>query len=323
MSTANNLLIDSKQILIVQTELATLLGVSQAVAVQQIHFWSCINEQMGKKQHFFDDRWWVYNTWKEWQENNFPFWDIRTIRRVFESLEEDAIIVTRPHKNNRNGKWVCVNQEQLRLYAQDKGVSLKMKRAERRRVDKMSTHGGQNVHPTGNTETTQRLKDSVTPENGVTAPDEKPTDSALRDEGEGESASKPRNVWYDTVSEVWGYSGSLNGEMQKMLQGKSKRAQFKDGNITPGMSPEEVLAWAKWYRLSELNGNDNLNMLEDRMKIQSSVMKWREMGRPSEVSKPERDLFASNYVSDDEDNDAESPSAFIARMRQHTPNWGM
>lgn len=83
-----------------------------------------------------------------------------------------------------------------------------------------------------------------------------------------------RNDWYDAVFEVWEYTGELNGAMQKMLQGKSKTPQFKAGNVGVVITPDDLRAWAKWYRQTKLGGDPDLNMLEDRMKIASSIENW-------------------------------------------------
>lgn len=92
----------------------------------------------------------------------------------------------------------------------------------------------------------------------------------------GVNPPRPPNAWYDTVKAVWGFTQSYNGEMQKMLQGTSTRNGFKEYNLDPGLTPEDLRAWAAWYRRTELRGDPNLNMLEDRMKIQSSITAWRE-----------------------------------------------
>lgn len=88
-------------------------------------------------------------------------------------------------------------------------------------------------------------------------------------------ASRPRNPWYDAVYEIWGYVDNLNGEMQKMLQGKSKHRSFKSYNLSVTITPEELLRWAEDYREDHLGGDEDLNMLENRLKIQSSITAWK------------------------------------------------
>lgn len=92
-------------------------------------------------------------------------------------------------------------------------------------------------------------------------------------------SGSPRNDWYDAVCEVWGYSGALNTAMAKMLQGKSTAPQFKAGNVTVEITPDDLRAWAKWYRETQLRNDPDLNMLEDRMKIASSIANWHSTAR--------------------------------------------
>lgn len=89
-----------------------------------------------------------------------------------------------------------------------------------------------------------------------------------------------RNPWYDAVSKVWEYRGAMNGAMVKMLQGQSDAPAWKIGNVAVAMTPDDVLDWAAWYRKTELKNNPDLNMLEDRMKIASSIERWDAIGRP-------------------------------------------
>ena len=84
------------------------------------------------------------------------------------------------------------------------------------------------------------------------------------------------NPMYDAIKAVWKYTAALNTDMAKMLTGKAIKKGWKEYNITPAMTPDEVIAWAAWYRRTELKGDSDLNMLEVRAKIQSSVYYWRE-----------------------------------------------
>lgn len=87
----------------------------------------------------------------------------------------------------------------------------------------------------------------------------------------------PPNAWYDAIKAVWGFTESYNGEIAKMLQGCSTRKGFVEYNLArDSLTPDDLRAWGRWYRTTELNGDPNLHMLEDRMKIQSSITAWLE-----------------------------------------------
>lgn len=71
--------------------LATRIGLNEAIVLQQIHYWlleDCTkpNTQEGKR--------WVYNTFENWQRDNFPFWSVVTIKRIVASLLEQGLIAT-------------------------------------------------------------------------------------------------------------------------------------------------------------------------------------------------------------------------------------
>ena len=63
---------------------AKVLGLNEAIVVQQIHYWLNINEKA--KKNFINGKYWTFNTYDKWQNENFDFWSTRTVRRVFEKL---------------------------------------------------------------------------------------------------------------------------------------------------------------------------------------------------------------------------------------------
>mgnify|MGYP000459734166 CR=1 FL=1 len=85
----SNLLFDEHP-LVVNPELATQIGLNEAIVLQQIHYWTCFNEKAEKNER--DGFYWTYNTYKAWQEQ-FPFWSIMTIRRIIKSLETHGLLI--------------------------------------------------------------------------------------------------------------------------------------------------------------------------------------------------------------------------------------
>lgn len=282
MGKRSSLLIDTDEKITLLTQLAVVIGDRQAIALQQIHYWCDINSRQKHKEDFFDDHWWTYNTWNDWKKNNFPFWSVPTIRRIFSDLDQMGLIVIRPHKNDKRGSWITVNYEQLEMVAKEKNKSIKTRRPKPHYPDQndhgKTTYPDQNDQSTSDTETTYtETKDSSPEKIGDALPDS-PTDSTPQEKPKKE---RPRNPWYDVVKAVWGYNGSYNIVMGKILRGESKDKRWARFNLEqPFTSAEQVSAWANWYRKTELNGNEKLNMLEDREKIASSVVNWFEAGCP-------------------------------------------
>jgi len=72
-----------------QPGLAVALGLSEAIVIQQIHYWIRYYQQRRHhKEHYHDGRWWVWNSTRQWCEDNFPFWSERTVRRIIKALRE-------------------------------------------------------------------------------------------------------------------------------------------------------------------------------------------------------------------------------------------
>lgn len=108
-----NLLIDEYPLLVPPT-LASQIGLNEAIALQQIHFW------VSKSKNFKDGKYWVYNTYDGWQKQ-FPFWSVSTIRRVFKSLEEKKLIETANYNEMKydQTKWYTINYDKLNKIVSD------------------------------------------------------------------------------------------------------------------------------------------------------------------------------------------------------------
>ena len=74
-----------------QPSLAIAIGLNEAIVLQQIHYWL---NNVKNKGYEKDGYKWVYNTYKEWQETNFPFWSENTVQRIFASLEEKGLVLS-------------------------------------------------------------------------------------------------------------------------------------------------------------------------------------------------------------------------------------
>lgn len=70
--------------------LAKMIGVNEAIVVQQLHFLLSLKTSgvmaLGEK--------WIWNTYEGWQADYFPFWSTRTIRRIFDELETKFVVIS-------------------------------------------------------------------------------------------------------------------------------------------------------------------------------------------------------------------------------------
>lgn len=100
----------SKHPLLVDQDLANVIGLNEAIVLQQLNYW--LHSKSAKK---INDKWWVYNTYENWKKQNFPFWSVATIRRTFSSLEKKEVVVSANF--NRAGfdktKWYSIDETKL------------------------------------------------------------------------------------------------------------------------------------------------------------------------------------------------------------------
>lgn len=104
--------------------LATLIGLNESIVLQQVHYWLKIKEKAG--QDHIDGHYWVYNTYRQWQEQ-FPFWHLNTIQRAFSSLEKKGLLISGNYNNAGfdKTKWYTINYQALEKVASyQNGVSV-------------------------------------------------------------------------------------------------------------------------------------------------------------------------------------------------------
>ncbi|WP_158892452.1 MULTISPECIES: hypothetical protein [unclassified Pseudomonas] len=77
----------TKRPIAVNVELATRIGLNEAIVLQQLHFW--ISGATYGVEH--DGKRWIYNSIESWGEQ-FPFWSTDTIRRTLKKLEEMGVV---------------------------------------------------------------------------------------------------------------------------------------------------------------------------------------------------------------------------------------
>lgn len=103
------------QSLALQAELATLLGVNEALILQKFHEWIEYNQWSNKQDHFVAGRWWTYNTYKSWQADHFMWLSVSSIKRICLKLENMGILVSqRMDESKRNQtKWYSIDYQKL------------------------------------------------------------------------------------------------------------------------------------------------------------------------------------------------------------------
>ena len=89
----SNLLINEPPLQVLPS-LARVIGLNEAIMLQQVHYWL----HHARVKH--DGRMWVYKTFEEWQEQDFSFWSTRTIKRIATNLVEMGLLLVKKLANN-------------------------------------------------------------------------------------------------------------------------------------------------------------------------------------------------------------------------------
>ncbi|SFA86379.1 MULTISPECIES: conserved phage C-terminal domain-containing protein [unclassified Bacillus (in: firmicutes)] len=103
----NKLLISGKPLMVIP-ELAVKIGFNEALMLQQIHYW------VSSSTHIIEGKKWIYNTYKEWQ-NQLPFWSESTIMRTIRSLEKQGFLISANWNSSKmdKTKWYTINYQKV------------------------------------------------------------------------------------------------------------------------------------------------------------------------------------------------------------------
>lgn len=106
-----NLLMNESPLQILPS-LAMKVGLNEALLLQQLHFKSLISRNIR------DGYKWVYQTYEEWKNEEFPFWSVDTIKRTIRRLEKQGVIISTDSYNRMKmdkTKWYRIDYSALQL----------------------------------------------------------------------------------------------------------------------------------------------------------------------------------------------------------------
>lgn len=102
-------LLINEQPLQVLPSLANIIGLNEAIILQQLHFFLRISRNK------IDGRSWVYNTINDWQAE-FSFWSAKTVQRTIDNLEKSGLVVSTDKFNKMKmdkTKWYTIDYKKL------------------------------------------------------------------------------------------------------------------------------------------------------------------------------------------------------------------
>lgn len=104
---------------------AQAFGLRKALILQQIHYWILINknadERKGVRHHFKKSRWWMWNTYEQWQEEFGNLFAKRTLRKDLNDLKDQGIIFAEKLSDSPRDQtlWYSINYKKLEQAVED------------------------------------------------------------------------------------------------------------------------------------------------------------------------------------------------------------
>ena len=93
----------------INTELACIVGLNEAIVLQQLHYWIERNKANGVNYH--DNRYWTFGTVQEYRDRDFPFWSYETVKRTFGKLISQGFVITGNYNKMKMDmtKWYTID----------------------------------------------------------------------------------------------------------------------------------------------------------------------------------------------------------------------
>jgi len=98
---------------LINTELACVIGLNEAIVLQQLHYW--IEKNKTASVNVRDGRVWTFSSTQEYRDRDFPFWSINTVRRTFDSLADKEFIIKGNYNKLKINKtlWYAIDYDVL------------------------------------------------------------------------------------------------------------------------------------------------------------------------------------------------------------------
>ena len=98
--------------IVIDIELATKVGLHEAIILQQMHYWLELNKE--KERNHIEDKYWTYNPISEWQKK-FPFLSDHAVRKGLEHLRKEKLLLTGNFNKSRVDRtlWYTIDYKNL------------------------------------------------------------------------------------------------------------------------------------------------------------------------------------------------------------------
>lgn len=224
-----NMLLDRKQILLINTQLAEAIGLNEAIVLQQISYW--LEETNSGIQH--EGQRWIYNTVEQWSAQ-FPFWAPITVKRTLQDLRERGFLkvaqLSQDPRDRTNYYTIDTTHPDL-LH----------------RINLIPLNGSNRSHGYIGQETTQRIH---TPSGQIDPPKTDPKKPKIDEDFEQAWALYPRRVGgnpKNSAQHAWNARLKAGVLPQTMIDGVMRYAKFceADGSVGTKFVKQAVTFFGK------------------------------------------------------------------------------
>lgn len=91
--------------------LAVAFGITQAIFLQQVHYWLDLYASKQDRSHYHEGRWWVYNSYDAWREQ-LPWLCRDTIKRTIKALRDDGVLITK-YRGFPRKMWYSIDYDRV------------------------------------------------------------------------------------------------------------------------------------------------------------------------------------------------------------------
>jgi hypothetical protein len=240
----HTLLLDNDAVRQISVHLAELIGIHEAHFIHQLHYWMEINRKAGKTDHYFDGRWWAYNSYAMWVEFDFPWLTERGLRGIVAGLVDVGYVLSKPRyiSGVQRGNWWSVDHAAIAKLMTDNPIKIRVPKNGVSKKDTQPTEEGV-IKGQHQRDTLQR--------NTKTLFADKPQSEQIP-KPKRERKPQPRDLVSDAIA--MGAYGKAKGTTITSLAAHMVIEQ-KFGAIKPGgadcqaLADELALAYAEWPRI--------------------------------------------------------------------------
>ncbi|MGL5968428.1 MAG: hypothetical protein ACRCZ6_14965 [Kluyvera sp.] len=226
--------------LVINPELATRIGLNEAIVLQQVNYW--INDKEQGVIH--SGRRWVFNSYESWVKQ-FPFWSADTVKRAFTSLVKQGCLDVEQLNKSQHDRtnYYTINHDCELLNDAEQVPSSNGASCPDRQAQDAPMDEGKNARSlmVTTTKTTTEIKNTL----GASAGAATPTDISGGGESSGKTSdTKPavRQEYSLDFELVW-------QEYPKRAGGNPKGAAFKHwkARLAEGATPQAILDGVRRY----------------------------------------------------------------------------